>query len=97
MCISTFGFYSEDIQVCCFFPVKKAGPRRWWFGGLGLERECVKYESQSLSFSGNVRKPPTKTKIITISVGGIPNSKEVCIYKVDINYHLFFWELVDNN
>ena len=25
-----------------------------------------------------------------ISVGGIPHSKEVCIYKVDINYHLFF-------
>ena len=24
------------------------------------------------------------------SVGGIPNSKEVCIYRVDINYHLFF-------
>ena len=25
-----------------------------------------------------------------ISVGAIPNSTEVCIYKVDINYHLFF-------
>ena len=25
-----------------------------------------------------------------ISVGGIPNSKEVCICKVDINHHLFF-------
>ena len=25
-----------------------------------------------------------------ISVGGIPNSKEVCVYKMDINYHLFF-------
>ena len=25
-----------------------------------------------------------------ISVGGIPNSKEVCICKVDIDYHLFF-------
>ena len=30
----------------------------------------------------------TKRKII--SVGGIPNSKEVCIHTVDINYHLFF-------
>ena len=27
---------------------------------------------------------------VEISVGGIPNSKEVCICKVDINYHLFF-------
>ena len=25
-----------------------------------------------------------------ISVGGIPNSKEVCMFKVDINYHLVF-------
>ena len=27
---------------------------------------------------------------IKISVGANPNSTEVCIYKVDINYHLFF-------
>ena len=26
----------------------------------------------------------------TISVGGIPKSKEVCTFKVDITYHRFF-------
>ena len=30
-----------------------------------------------------------------ISVGDIPNSKEVCIFEVDINYHFFFALAVD--